>query len=63
MITDALVRQVLDEEVANIRAQGVSGKLDEARQLFETVALSDDFADFLTLPAYESMVAEEGLSG
>ena len=62
VITDALVRQVLDEEVANIRAQGVSGKLDEARQLFETVALSDDFADFLTLPAYESMVAEEGRS-
>jgi malate synthase len=60
VITDALVRQVLDDEVANIRSQGVSGKLEEARQLFETVALSDDFADFLTLPAYETMVAEEG---
>ncbi|MGH3413648.1 MAG: malate synthase A, partial [Marmoricola sp.] len=59
VVTDALVRQVLDEEVANIRAQGVSGRLDEARALFETVALSDDFADFLTLPAYESMVAAE----
>ena len=62
VVTDELVRQVLDEEVANIRAQGVSGKLDEARGLFETVALADDFADFLTLPAYETMVAEEGHS-
>jgi malate synthase len=60
VVTDALVRQVLDDEVANIRSQGVTGKLEEARQLFETVALSDDFADFLTLPAYETMVAEEG---
>jgi malate synthase len=59
VVTDELVRQVLDEEVANIRAQGVSGKLDEARGLFETVALADDFADFLTLPAYETMVAGE----
>ena len=31
--------------------------LDQARALFETVALDDDFADFLTLPAYEEYVA------
>ena len=58
VVTDALVRQVLDEEVAGIRSQsGDVPQLEEARQLFETVALADDFADFLTLPAYESMVA------
>ena len=27
--------------------------LDDARRLFEQVALADDFPDFLTLPAYE----------
>ncbi len=31
--------------------------LDQARALFETVALDDDFADFLTLPAYDEYVA------
>ena len=29
------------------------GKYDEARELFEQVALADDFVEFLTLPAYE----------
>ena len=58
VVTDALVRQVLDEEVAGIREQsGDLPRLEEARQLFERVALADDFADFLTLPAYEAMVA------
>jgi malate synthase len=33
-----------------------SGEFDAARELFEKVALSDDFDDFLTLPAYD-MVA------
>jgi malate synthase len=27
--------------------------LDDARRLFEQVALADEFPDFLTLPAYE----------
>ncbi|HEX7255875.1 MAG TPA: malate synthase A [Gaiellaceae bacterium] len=29
------------------------GRFDEAREIFERVALSDDFVEFLTLPAYE----------
>jgi len=28
-------------------------RADEARALFESVALNDDFAEFLTVPAYE----------
>ena len=28
-------------------------RLDDARRLFEQVALAEDFPDFLTLPAYE----------
>ncbi len=30
-------------------------RLDEARELFEQVALSDEFVEFLTLPAYERL--------
>ena len=28
-------------------------RIDEARELFEHVALDDDFVEFLTIPAYE----------
>jgi malate synthase len=31
------------------------GRWDDARSLFTDTALADDFADFLTLPAYEQM--------
>jgi malate synthase len=31
----------------------MQGRFDEARDLFEQVALSTDFPDFLTIPAYE----------
>ncbi|CAA9404122.1 MAG: Malate synthase [uncultured Pseudonocardia sp.] len=32
-----------------------AGRYDEARELFEQVALADDFVEFLTLPAYERL--------
>ena len=56
-VTAELVRRILDEELAAIRAEigdqaFGSSRFDDARQLFEQVALADDFADFLTLPAY-----------
>jgi malate synthase len=31
------------------------GRADQSRRLFESVALDDDFAEFLTLPAYEEL--------
>ncbi|WP_425558214.1 malate synthase A [Cryptosporangium japonicum] len=46
-VTESLVRRILDEEVAKL-GEGY----DQARTLFEQVALADDFVDFLTLPAY-----------
>jgi malate synthase len=52
-----LVRELIDEELATID-EGLSGdaragrRFDEARTLFEEVALSDQFIEFLTLPAY-----------
>ncbi|HZQ66847.1 MAG TPA: malate synthase A [Gaiellaceae bacterium] len=44
------VRAIADEEIASLPA---SDRLDEARTVFEQVALDDDFVEFLTLPAYE----------
>ena len=49
-VTEDLVRRVVAEEVEGI---GELPYLDDARRLFEQVALAEDFPDFLTLPAYE----------
>jgi malate synthase len=54
------VRQVLDEEMAKIRAEvgdevWQKGRPEETRRVFEQVALGEDFPEFLTLPAYERL--------
>ncbi|MET0422773.1 MAG: malate synthase A [Actinoplanes sp.] len=59
-ITADLVGRIEDEELARIRAAigdeaWNSGRFDDARKLFERVALADDFADFLTTAAYDSI--------
>jgi malate synthase len=64
VVTPELVRQVVDEELAAIRAElgddgYASSQFDAARRVFERVALSDDFADFLTLPAYDLIAGRE----
>jgi malate synthase len=53
-----LVRRIADEELAKLRAalgEQVfdAGRFKEAREIFEQVALADEFVEFLTLPAYE----------
>jgi malate synthase len=53
-----LVHRVEDEELAALRetlgeAAWEQSRFADARKLFERVALADDFADFLTKPAYE----------
>ena len=53
-VTPELVRTLLDEESARLRREGADGgRLEQARALFERVALADDYAEFLTLPAYD----------
>ena len=57
-VTADLVESLLAEEAASIRAEvgadAWTGRgFDRAETLFAAVALADDFADFLTLPAYE----------
>ena len=60
VVTADLVREVLDAEMDNIKDsdEGNNTKhLDTAREVFEQVALADEFVDFLTDPAYDAVVA------
>ncbi len=57
-ITPELIRKVEAEELEKIRAAVGddfyrTGRYDEAAKLFEHVALSRDFVEFLTLPGYD----------
>src|SRR3954465_12675010 len=58
-VTRELVERVIDPQMAAIRqARGdafADGRWDAARALFTDMALADEMADFLTLPAYERM--------
>jgi malate synthase len=58
-VTADLVREIEDEELEKIRASmgDAYGRFrwDEARRLFESVALAKDFDEFLTLPAYQKL--------
>jgi malate synthase len=58
-VTAGLVGQIIAEELAAIREQyGAAydaARFDQAVSLFKEVALADDYAEFLTIPAYERM--------
>jgi malate synthase len=59
-ITADLVARIEDQELVKIRAAigdqaWVGSRFDDARKLFERVALADDFAEFLTTAAYDSI--------
>ncbi|MEU2398600.1 malate synthase A [Streptomyces pseudogriseolus] len=58
--TPELARKVAAEELANIRAElgeeaFAAGNWQQAHDLLLKVALDEDYADFLTLPAYEQL--------
>jgi len=62
-VTPDLVRSIADQVLDDLRAELGADLFDEsryplARSVFEQVALADEFADFLTLPAYEAAVDE-----
>jgi malate synthase len=60
-VTAELVRRYEGEELEKVREQVgdeffySEGRPKESRELFDQVALSDEFVDFLTLPAYERL--------
>jgi len=59
-VTRELVKKLLPEELARVRsllgeAAWSAGRYEEAAQLFESLALGDDYVEFLTLPGYERL--------
>jgi malate synthase len=61
-ITPELVRELEDSELEKIRSEigdddwfYSEGRPDLSKELFESVALADEFVEFLTLPAYERL--------
>ena len=59
-VTAELVRDVEREELEKIKSavgadSFAKGRYDEAREIFDGVALSKDFQEFLTIPAYEHL--------
>ncbi|MGR8007335.1 malate synthase A [Streptomyces hypolithicus] len=58
--TPELARKIAGDELAAIRAEigdeaFAAGKWQQAHDLLLTVSLDEDYADFLTLPAYEQL--------
>jgi malate synthase len=59
-VTAAMVKALIPEELAKVKttvtAQGEPAETyDQAAKIFETMSLSENFAEFLTLPLYEAM--------
>jgi malate synthase len=59
-VSPELVRRVEDQELDRVhhtigRQQYATGRFEDAREVFEEVALSRDFVEFLTIPAYERL--------
>lgn len=57
-VTAETIHRIADEELARMRSEFGednfnTGRFEEARELLEAVAISDEFPEFLTLPAYE----------
>jgi malate synthase len=59
-VTAELIHRIAAEELARIRDEVgddtfAGGRFEDARKLFEAVALAGEFPEFLTLPAYEQI--------
>ena len=52
-VTAAMVRPLVAEELAKIKATAAVGEFDRAAQIFEKMSTDEAFAEFLTLPLYE----------
>ena len=54
-VTAELVRALVPEELAKIKAGGFEGRFDRAAEIFTQMSTQDAFAEFLTLPLYEEI--------
>jgi len=52
-VTVQLFRQLLEEELAKVKATMSEGRYDDAARLFERITVDDQYVEFLTLPAYQ----------
>jgi len=63
-VTPELFQALLPEELAKVRQllgpeQYASGQYEEAARMFAQLTLDENFVDFLTIPAYDYLVAHE----
>ncbi len=63
-VTKELFRGLVPQELAKVREMlgdkdYAAGKYPEGAKMFEELTLSEDFAEFLTLPAYDYITAHE----
>ena len=63
-VTKELFQELLPQELAKVREilgeqQYAAGKYEEGAKMFEELTLRDDFVEFLTLPAYDYLIAHE----
>jgi malate synthase A len=63
-VTRELFARVMDEEMERVRAEVgeakfSSGRFADARALFEKLSTAERFAEFLTIPAYDVLLAAE----
>ena len=54
-VTAELVRALVPEELAKIKAGGFEGRFDRAAEIFTQMSTQEEFAEFLTLPLYEEI--------
>jgi malate synthase len=54
-VTRELIHRLTDEVLEELAASGGGADYAGAKDLFLAVAVADDYADFLTVPAYEEM--------
>lgn len=59
-VTVDLVRSLIPEELAKVKAEVTAqgedtANYDKAAKIFEKMALTEEFPEFLTLPLYEEL--------
>jgi malate synthase len=54
-VTAEMVKAMVPEELAKIKAGGFEGKFDRAAAIFADMSTKDEFEEFLTLPLYEEI--------
>jgi malate synthase len=62
-VSKELFQELVPQELSKVRemlGKGyAAGKYEEGARMFEQLTLADEFVEFLTLPAYEYITAQE----